>query len=85
VCVCERLEMDLINFQLLRPPEDFLFVCACVCVCCGVTGRKEVVCERGLSRKAIKPFKSHKVLGQSKPPPARLLMSSMLCMCKCTK
>ncbi len=30
----------------------------------------------GLSRKAIKPFKSHKVLGQSKPPPARHPMSS---------
>ncbi len=37
----------------------------------------------GLSRKAIKPFRSHKVLGQSKPPPARHLMSSAVCVCVC--
>lgn len=72
--MCAQLVMALINFQSQRPPEDGACMCVYLC-CCAVTERKEEwVC--GLSRKAIKPFKSHKVLGQSKPPPARHLMSA---------
>lgn len=72
--MCAQLVMALINFQSQRPPEDGACMCVYLC-CCAVTERKEEGgC--GLSRKAIKPFKSHKVLGQSKPPPARHLMSA---------
>lgn len=59
------------------------WLCACVCVYVLRCDREEGGGVRGLSRKAIKPFKSHKVLGQSKPPPARHLMSSTVCASMC--
>lgn len=55
--------MAPINFQLQRWPKD--------CVCVLWRDREEGGGVWGLNRKAIKPFRSHKVLGQSKPLPAR--------------
>lgn len=70
VCVCVRLGMALINFQLQRWPKD------CVCVAAWKGGGVW-----GLNTKATEPFKTHKVLVQSKPLPAMQLMSLCVCVC----
>lgn len=82
---------DLDGFQTVggssnRKLGGNVCVCVCVTLVMALINSQSRVCHGGvwgLSRKAVKPFKSHKVLGQSKPPPARHLMSSTLCVCKC--
>lgn len=57
----------------------------CVCVCVLRCDREEGGGVWGLSRKAIKPFKSHKVLGQSKRPPCwapHVLHCVYVCECE---